>query len=403
MSRLDDVPKFIKKLKKDRPPEAITFIIAFDNDDAGKRSGEELAAALRAQGISYIMGDLYGEAKDAKEALCRDKEAFLAAVEEARRRAARPDNVSSYIDSFMGADMERFNVERKTGFPSFDLVTGGLYSGLYVLAAISSLGKTDYALQLADQLAAKGENVLFFSLEMSRLELVSRSIARTIAQEYLDKKAVTSTDVRKGRIPKELLPAVKKYQAKIGNRLSIVEGNFEADMSFVANYTRRYIARTGSRPVVIIDYLQIISPMDDDAKRGKREAIDNTTTELKRLSRELDTPIIVISSVNRSNYQTPIAFESLKESGNIEYSADCVFGLQLQCLNDPLFEADKKIVEKRAKVEDAKNADPRKIELVCLKNRFGKLFSLLYDYHCKCSLFVDMGAKGAQRKGGVRV
>lgn len=398
LSRLDDVPKFIKKLKKDRPKDAITFIIALDNDDEGKRRGRELAAALRALGLSYIMGDVYGEAKDAKEAICQDKDAFSAAVKEACRRAARPDNVSDYISFFMGADMERFNVERKTGFPSFDLVTGGLYSGLYVIAAISSLGKTDYALQLADQLAAKGENVLFFSLEMSRLELVSRSIARAIAQEYLDKKIVTSTDIRKGRIPKDVLPAVTKYQERIGDRLSIVEGNFEADISFIADYTRRYEARTGSRPVVIIDYLQIISPMDDDTKRGKREAIDNTTTELKRFSRELDTPVIVISSVNRANYQTPIAFESLKESGNIEFSADCVFGLQLQCLNDPLFEADKKTVEKRQRVEAAKNELPRKIELVCLKNRFGKSFSLLYDYHCNCSLFVDMGAKDTTKR-----
>ena len=396
----DNVKKFLKMLEADRPRAEITFVIAMDNDEAGKKGAAELAAGFRRLGLSFIMaGDIYGGRKDANEALCADREAFIQAIERARyNTAARPDNVSSYIDSFMGADMEHFNREIMTGLPSFDAKTGGLYpGGLYVLAAISSLGKTALALQLADNLAEQGVDCLFFSLEMSRLELVSRSICRTIAKRY-PKKNITAVDVRKGRLPADVLPCVEEYRAAVKDRLSIVEGNFEADISSIGDYVRKYIDKTKTRPVVFLDYLQILQPREEDARKMKREAIDNTVSELKRLARGLDVPIIVISSVNRANYQLPIAFESLKESGNIEFSADVVLGLQLQCLSEPLFDAEKKVTEKRERVKEAKNENPRKLELVCLKNRYGKGFSLVFDYYPAKELFVDMGEK--EEKGG---
>ena len=112
--------------------------------------------------------------------------------------------------------------------------------------------------------------------------------------------------------------------------------------------------------------------------------------ELKRLSRALDITIIVISSVNRSNYLTPIDFESLKESGGIEYTADVIWGLQLQCLNDSVFSEANKIKEKRDIIRANKIAEPRKIELVCLKNRFGiASFSCYFDYYAAIDLFEE--------------
>ena len=151
--------------------------------------------------------------------------------------------------------------------------------------------------------------------------------------------------------------------------------------------------KTGTRPTVFLDYLQILQPKDDDQRKGKREALDNTVTELKRLSRETDAPFIVVSSVNRMNYSTPIAFESLKETGGIEYSADVILGMQLQCLStEKAFNSEGKVVEKRKIIEKAKKANPRKIELKCLKNRFGiSSFSCFFDYFPAVDLFEDKG------------
>ena len=72
-----------------------------------------------------------------------------------------------------------------------------------------------------------------------------------------------------------------------------------------------------------------------------------------------------------------IDFESFKESGSIEYSADVVWGLQLQIINDQAFTQAKGVSQKRRMIAMAKAASPRKVELVCLKNRYG-----IASYNC---------------------
>ena len=121
-----------------------------------------------------------------------------------------------------------------------------------------------------------------------------------------------------------------------------------------------------------------------------KQGVDINTMELKRISRDYKTPVIAVSSVNRNNYLTPIDFESFKESGAIEYSADLVLGLQLACLGDDLFNsnAQSKIKEKREEIQRAKSADPREIQLVILKNRNGKTGDTInFKYYPMFNLF----------------
>lgn len=380
------------KVLEERRTEA-TLIICLDNDEAGKKATAVLREGLQRLNISYITADICNGYKDPNEALIGNRAAFIEAVERAQRQtAARPDNTRYYIDALMGGEIDRFKRDKKTGFTNLDEKAGGLYSGLYVLAAISSLGKTSFALQLADQLAAGGEDVIFFSMEQSRLELVSKSLARRIAQKDAE-TAVTSLSIRKGCYPRQAGAAAEEYKAAIADRMSIVEGNFACNIAFIGEYIRRYIDRNKTRPVVFVDYLQILQPAED-RRQSTKEAIDSTVTELKRISRELDITVIVVSSVNRANYLTPIDFEALKESGGIEFTADVVWGLQLQCLNDPVFDSDKKIKEKRETVRRAKAENPRKIELLCLKNRYGLAnYSCYFKYYPANDLFTeDTGA-----------
>lgn len=391
----------LKMLEEKRT--AATLILCPDNDKDPqtaakvKKQFASLAAGLQRLNIGHITADINGSYKDANEHLQSDKASFLKAIEKAQRQtAAKPDNTQYYIDAMMQGEIDRFKNDKKTGFSNLDREAGGLYSGLYVLAAISSLGKTSFALQLADQLAESGEDVLFFSLEQSRLELVSKSLARrTVTRDsaglpHFD-NALTSLQIRKGAPAKQ---AAADYKKAIGDRVSIIEGNFACNISFIGDYVRQYIRKNGSRPVVFIDYLQILQPAEDVKKQSTKETIDNTITELKRISRELDLTVIAVSSVNRANYLTPIDFESLKESGSIEYSCDVLWGLQLQCLNsDPIFEKESKLKEKRDIVRQAKAATPRKIELSCLKNRYGKSnYSCFFDYYPANDLFTEDAA-----------
>ena len=393
LNSTSNVNKLLNKLEA--YPTTATLILSLDNDPAGKKATEELIAGLLRLNIPYITADLLNGYNDPNEALVKDKDKFAAAVmETVRKKSARPDNTSFYLDHFMQTDIELFNNSRRsTGFKNLDNESGGLYAGLYVIAALPSLGKTTFALQLADQLAAAGTDILFFSLEQSKFELVSKSLARTMAQQ--DKStAISSIAIRAGDRASSVKEAAAKYKQEIGDRVSIIQGDFNCDIDFICNYTRDYIRKTKTQPVVFVDYLQILQPAADPFGRQQslRESVDTALTTMKRLSRELNITVILISSVNRGNYMTPVDFESLKESGGIEYTADVVWGLQFQCLRSDKFDSrtDTGIKEKRAILETERNKEPRSIELVGLKNRFGKARSKLYfHYYAGNDLYIE--------------
>ena len=376
------------ELVKDRKPTG-PLIISLDNDEAGKRAAAELADGLHALGITYVSADISGDHKDQNERLQADREGLVKAVEAAEHStSSKPDNAAYYLSRLMAGEITRFRegANRRTGFENLDAVAGGIYPGLYVLGAISSLGKTTFIHQMGDQLAAAGEHVLYFSLEQSRLEMVSKSLARLTAQRDIN-TAKTSLAIRTGNITPAVLEAVDAYTAAVGDRMSIIEGNFDCTVSAIGEYVARYMERNGVKPVIIVDYLQIIQA-DAQQRRSTKELIDTNVTELKRLSRGRDIPVFVVSSVNRSNYLTPIDFESFKESGGIEYTADVVWGLQLEVLDDEIFGKENKLKEKREKIREAKAADPRRVELVCLKNRYGiSSYKAAFDYYPKYDLF----------------
>lgn len=383
---------YIRKLLEDlkAKPTACTLIICLDNDEAGAKATTELIEGLQALNISCIKADICGKAKDANEALTSDKDTFLQAIKDAEAIiASKPDNVANYIDRLIVGEIERFKegANRATGFKELDRVAGGVYAGLYVIGAVSSLGKTTFMSQIADQMAEAGNNVLYFSLEQSRLEMVSKAIARKSAQIDI-KTATTSLKFRQGQLTEPALKAADAYKDAVGDRLSIIEGNFNCTLAYICEYVTSYIKRNRVKPVVIIDYLQILQA--DDTKRSTKELIDNNVTELKRLSRREDIPIFVISSVNRGNYLAPIDFESFKESGGIEYTADVVWGLQLQVLYDDIFNKEGKLKEKRQKIKSAKAANPRRIDLVCLKNRYGiSSYTIGFEYYPQHDLFIE--------------
>lgn len=386
--------KLLEKLEAAATPTKSTIILCLDNDQAGQSATEKLERGLSRLNISNIRADICNGHKDPNEALTADRSAFIEAVHAAQRAAkGKPDNIADYIAHTIERDIEQFKAARNknTGFPLLDNKSGGLFPGLYVIAAISSLGKTTFTAQIADQLAEAGEDVLFFSLEMSRLELVTKSIAR---RAYISDGVLANSSLsyRRGYYETERKAFAAQYAAKVGDRMNIIEGNFNCNISFIGSYVRSYVDRTGTRPTVIIDYLQILQAESANAMQSStKQSVDMVITELKRLSRELNITVIAISSVNRANYLTPIDFESLKESGGIEYTADVIWGLQLACLSkDPVFDEEKAIKKKRAAIKGAKAESPRKIELVCLKNRYGIAnFSVYFDYHPAHDYFIE--------------
>lgn len=383
--------KLIEELENKRTNK--TLILALDADKSGRAANEYLRAELTRINIPFICIKIGDEGQDPNDILAKDRQEFIQTINTAKRQAGtKPDSVGNYLSSIFADDLARFNENKnkKTGYNIFDQKAGGLHSGLYILGAVPSLGKTTYATQMADQLAERGNDVIFFSLEQSRLELVTKSIARRMAKKNIS-MAKTSLQIREAQLNEEVFEAIEEHEKLVGDNLNIVEGNFDCDVSFICDYIRRYVYTNNTRPIVFIDYLQQIQPTNDDKKQTTKTQIDDTLTTLKRLSRDLDLTIFCISSLNRANYLYPIDFTSFKETGGIEYTADCVLGLQLYCLNEDLFAKDKQIKEKRERIKAEKSATPRRIELVCLKNRYGiSSFSCFYRYNPRFDYFEEV-------------
>ena len=276
-----------------------------------------------------------------------------------------------------------------TGFKNLDFILNGINSGLYVLGAGSSIGKTTFILQIADTLASKGHKVLYFSLEQSRFELITKSISRYTFLSGSGNPLTNFEIMNKDQWNNETFTKAFIEYTNISKNIVIKEGNFNVDVLTIRNSIEQF-TDTKDKPIVFIDYLQIIKPTND--RQTDKQAMDFTISELKRISRDNDIPIIVISSLNRNNYNTTINFEAFKESGAIEYSSDVVLGLQLQELNNIEMKANQKNLsnEQRQQLDNAKGQDKRQLELVGLKNRNGRSnFKITYDYYTKYNTFIE--------------
>lgn len=300
-------------------------------------------------------------------------------------------SAADYLKNNFTADREQFKgyKQRKTGFADIDDYTGGLYPGLYVLGALSSLGKTTFAHQMADQLAKAGDTVLFFSLEQSTFELTTKSLARESFKLMRERRAtagaLSAIEIRSGRSSDLMREAYKNY-LETGGRVIVKECNFGDSTESIAATVAAYIAKTGVKPIVIVDYLQIIP--GTDPRMSDKEKVDQNMRRLKIMQRDNDLVVFVISALNRSNYLTQISFESFRESSGIEYTADVVWGMQYACISrDQVFLKDTKIGEKRKRLQEAKAETPRDIELICLKNRYGRDFSTAFYYYPKFDFF----------------
>lgn len=375
----ENMDRLLKMIEQAPKAKGLVFMTAFDNDKAGEKAAKK---------AGYPKIGIPSKYKDVNEWLINEPEQFESSVIEQTRGAKRPDSVINYLSKAFITDIEKYKtfMDKKTGFNNLDEKMRGLYAGLYVIGGISSVGKTTFIHQLGDQLAEQGEHVIFFSLEQSKLEMVSKSLAR-ITAKIDQSKALPAISIRSGHIPRIVIKAAELYE-ETASRVNIIEGNYGTDVKTIRSYVERYININNVRPIVIIDYLQIITSVDP--RLGDKQKIDYNVTELKRMSRDLDITVFVISSLNRGNYLAPIGFESFKESGGIEYTADVVWGIQLQAIHDELFDKEGKIGKKRELIRKAKKADPRDIELVCLKNRNGiSSFSCNFKYYPKYDLFVE--------------
>ena len=284
--------------------------------------------------------------------------------------------------------------------------------GFYVVGAISGLGKTTFLLQLANQIAFQGQPVMYFSREMNKFELLCKTLSYLINKEA-DHNAMyrryTAIEIRKGLADgtHELSEQLDYYAQHGKANMAIFKIDASASIETILSFVESFIKRTQKKPVVIIDYLQILGSSTIVLPDGKsrlltddRENVKHIVDTIKSFQTKHNLMIIGISSLNRMNYTSPISFESFKETGTIEFTADVVWGLQYSVVLEERFHKEQKgngkygEVPERKKYEllaEAASAPIREINLSALKNRFGKAnYSLFFNYNPKYDTFTPI-------------
>lgn len=415
-----------------------------DNDEAGQQAVIRITEGLNKLGIKYacIKND---NGKDANEALIDNREAFIEKIrgyiseaqytisneEEEARQAYLSTSAGHYIDSFIESiKASKAEPYYPTGFSELDkLIDGGLRAGLYTIGAISSLGKTTFVLQIADYIAKCGYDVLYFSLEMARREIMAKSISReTMAIDELQtgehKNAKTTLGILTGKRydkyskeENELISSAVDAYSQYADHLYIYEGVGNIGVAQVRSCIeqhKKYAEETGRRPLVVVDYIQILAAyMDEDNPNRSytdKQTVDKNVLELKRMSRDYDIPIVGISSFNRENYTEPVNMAAFKESGAIEYSADVLIGLQYKGMDyRTITKQDKegRSVERsesqqdhaarvamliRDNIDRAKEGKAQLLEVKILKNRNGSKGAATLEFYPMFNRFVEPAA-----------
>lgn len=303
----------------------------------------------------------------------------------------------------------------QTGFEDLDqALGGGLYRGFYVLGAVPSLGKTTLALQIADYIAsARGKNgqpkepqeVLFFALEMSRDEMIAKSLSRMTAEEALARGWTITTAATKNFILQNghqpggdksknkgalVLKAMADYEQDQAQKLCFIEGVGDISAAQIRGTLEKFTRLNKRPPVVFVDYMQIMASPDVKSGLTDKQIVDKNVLELKRISRDFKTPVIAISNLNRDAYKKEITMASFKETGAIEYTADGLIGLQYSGVEEKDFDEDQ---AKARESSEIPGLNERQIELKILKNRNGRtggrcqmLYYPAFDYFIEPSL-----------------
>ena len=362
---------FVTEAKKH--PEAV-FILALDNDppeeetpDApprktwkGQRTQKWIAEQLTAAGLAVLSIDpakIYGEAKDGNEAFTKDPErlgkviAYLqgkaqemkAGRDEEREAELRKRTGEGMLEAFLLSvtDKEARTFEPiPTGIKDIDraLEGGFIRKTLVTLGAPPAMGKTALAQWIFENIATAGQDVLYINLEMSREQLLARSISR-LAWKY-DKKDFSALEVLRGYAWTEeqreaITQAAARYKADIAPHFIYnpegVTNSIDSILSAMEAETARIKAQGKPAPLVCLDYLQLVDSGERDAIEGMKGVI----FKLKDFAKRENTVVFVIIANNRaSNKSGTVEMESGRDTSAIEYSGDFMLGLAYTAIED---------------------------------------------------------------------
>ena len=218
------------------------------------------------------------------------------------------------------------------GFTDLDKLTSGLQaSDLILVAARPSMGKTAFTLNIGAHVALKEhKNVAFFSLEMSKQQLVQRMLC--------SEGGIDSQKLRKGELDKTDWSKLVNVANKVAEAPLYIDDTAGITVMELRSKARRLKAEKGL-DLIIIDYLQLMQGRTGKgATDNRQQEISEISRSLKAVARELNVPVIALSQLSRSVESRQIKrpmLSDLRESGSLEQDADIVMFLYREDYYDP--------------------------------------------------------------------
>jgi replicative DNA helicase len=260
-----------------------------------------------------------------------------------------------------------------THYIEFDRMTSGLQeSELIIIAARPSMGKTAWAINIAENAAVRGGKVVaVFSLEMSKASLLRRMLA---SQALVNSKAIQTGMLMRDDRAK----LIKGLEALMESKIFIDDtpGITLAEMRAKA---RRLKQQQGQLDLIVIDYLQLMTGASSNAKgfENRTQEVSAISRGLKALAKEMKVPVVALSQLSRASEQRggdkkPL-LSDLRESGSIEQDADVVCFIH------------------REEYYDRENEDLKgKAEIIIAKQRNGPTGSIQLAYLADYTRFENL-------------
>lgn len=219
----------------------------------------------------------------------------------------------------------------KTGFVDLDRITAGLHkSDLVILAARPAMGKTAFALNLAQNVAKINDKaVLVFSLEMGKEQLINRMLA--------DASGVDSFKLETGGFDGSDFEQISQAMSEMSELKIFIDDTPGLTIMDMRTKCRR-VAHDQDVGLIIVDYLQLMSSTSKQAQGNRVQEISEISRGLKLIARELNVPVIALSQLSRTvesrDPKIPM-LSDLRESGSIEQDADIVMFLYREDYYNP--------------------------------------------------------------------
>lgn len=270
------------------------------------------------ESASEMLHAAYDDAQDTEDVLAKAEQSINRLSESRAQGTDAVDLMTVMVDAVCRVEAGSAK-GMQTGYPDLDELTTGIHPGqLIVIAARPGVGKSAFACNLAYNMSVTVPTI-YFSLEMSRLELAERLICL--------ESQVSLHKMRSGDMDQYQVAQMKSGAELLYDKQIQIDDNANASVVRLASVAR-YMQRKHKIGMVIVDYLQLVTPLD--RKMQREQQVSEMTRALKVLAKSMDVPVIVLAQLNRQIENRPGGkpkLSDLRESGAIEQDADQVWFL----------------------------------------------------------------------------